>query len=84
MGQMSVRDVRQRWPEAEKALARDGEVVVTRDGKPVARLVPYEATARVRPRFDPSAHQQWLRRFWSGKPPQPSTDELLLQDREDG
>jgi len=58
MGPMSVRDVRQRWPEAEKALARAGEVVVTRDGKPVARLVPSEATARARPRFDMSVFRE--------------------------
>ena len=37
-----MRDVRQRWPEAERSLAEEGEIVITRDGKPVARLLPVE------------------------------------------
>jgi len=38
---MSVRDVRLKWPEAERKLATVGEIVVTRDSKPVARILPY-------------------------------------------
>jgi antitoxin (DNA-binding transcriptional repressor) of toxin-antitoxin stability system len=38
---MSVREVRLKWPDAERKLAATGEIVITRDSKPVARLLPY-------------------------------------------
>jgi len=84
MIRMTVRDVRLKWPEAEKLLAEGGEIVVTRDAKPVARIVPYrEPRARRRARFDPAAQMKWLQRFWKDQPAQPSTDELLRRDRDD-
>lgn len=83
MKTMTVRDIRLRWPEAERALARVGEIVVTRDSKPVARIVPYEPRSRtVRVRFDPADQERWLKRFWRNRRPGPSTDELLRRDRE--
>lgn len=83
MKTMTVRDIRLNWPEAEKALARVGEIVVTRDSKPVARIVPYEAPARVRrKRFDASEHLRWLEKFWRDQDPGPSSDDLLRRDRE--
>ena len=39
---MSVRDIRLKWPEAERKLATVGEIVVTRDSKPVARILPLD------------------------------------------
>ena len=42
MKTITMRDVRQRWPEAERSLAEEGEIVITRDGKAVARLLPVE------------------------------------------
>jgi antitoxin (DNA-binding transcriptional repressor) of toxin-antitoxin stability system len=82
MKTMSVRDIRLRWPEAERALARVGEIVVTRDSKPVARIVPYEQRTQARRvRFDPADHAHWLQRFWRNRTPGPSTDELLRRDR---
>jgi prevent-host-death family protein len=39
MKTITVRDLRQRWPSAEAMLEREKEIIVTRDGKPVARLV---------------------------------------------
>jgi antitoxin (DNA-binding transcriptional repressor) of toxin-antitoxin stability system len=79
---MTVRDIRLKWPEAERLLARAGEVVVTRDSKPVARITPFrERGTRRRARFDPIEHRRWLRRFWKAQPKQPSTDELLARDR---
>jgi antitoxin (DNA-binding transcriptional repressor) of toxin-antitoxin stability system len=84
MKRMTVRDVRLHWPEAEKALAREGEIVVTRDGHPVARLVPYRAPAqKARRRFEVKSHAAWLARFWRGKVVGPTTDELLGRDRAD-
>lgn len=83
MKTMTVREIRLKWPEAERALSRVGEVVVTRDSKPVARIVPYESRARAtRPRFDPAEQERWLARFWRKRRPGPSTDELLRRDRE--
>jgi antitoxin (DNA-binding transcriptional repressor) of toxin-antitoxin stability system len=80
---MTVRDVRLKWPEAERALARTGEIVVTRDSKPIARILPYEASPRRRhPRFDPAEQRRWLERFWRKRRVGPSTDELLRRDRQ--
>lgn len=82
MKRMTIRDVRLHWRQAEEALAREDEIIVTRDGKPVARLLPYRAPSkRARPRFEPRANAAWLARFWSGKSAGPSTDELLDRDR---
>jgi antitoxin (DNA-binding transcriptional repressor) of toxin-antitoxin stability system len=82
MVRMSVRDIRLRWPEAEKKLATAGEIIVTRDSVPVARIVPYESrrTPR-RARFDAAAHARWLRAFWKGSRAAVSTDEMLERDR---
>jgi len=82
MKRMTVRDVRLHWPEAERVLAREGEIIVTRDGQPVARLTPYRPPKwQMRERFDPRAHAGWLSRFWRGRTFGPTTDELLAQDR---
>jgi antitoxin (DNA-binding transcriptional repressor) of toxin-antitoxin stability system len=79
---MSVRDIRLRWPEAEKKLATAGEIVVTRDSVPIARIVPYESRpARRRARFDAAAHARWLRVFWKGSRSRVSTDDMLKRDR---
>jgi len=51
MKTISVRDLRQRWPEAERALNIESELVITRDGKPVARLTRYENRSKKRRRF---------------------------------
>jgi antitoxin (DNA-binding transcriptional repressor) of toxin-antitoxin stability system len=82
MVRMTVREIRLKWPEAEKKLAAAGEIVVTRDSVPVARILPYESRATApRGRFDPTAHSRWLRAFWKGTRPAPSTDEMLRHDR---
>ena len=84
MTRMSVRDIRQKWPEAERKLATVGEIVVTRDSRPVARILPYEQRrTRARERFDPAAHTRWLRQFWKGQPRQASTDERLKAERDE-
>lgn len=81
---MTIRDVRLHWPLAEKALARGGEIIVTRDGQPVARLLPCPARPRrARPRFKAQEHLTWLTRLWKGQHAGPSTDDLLAKDRAD-
>jgi antitoxin (DNA-binding transcriptional repressor) of toxin-antitoxin stability system len=84
MATMTVRDVRLKWPQAERILAQDGEIVVTRDSQPVARILPYRSPKKPpRRRFDPKQHATWLRRFWKSQPAQPSTDELLRHERDE-
>jgi len=79
---MSIREIRLKWPEAERKLATVGEVIVTRDSVPVARLLPFKAPAASRrARFDPAAQKKWLRTFWKGQRLEVSTDELLDRDR---
>ena len=67
MKTVTVRDLRQRWPETERALQSEGEIVVTRDAKPVAKLVRYVEPKRPRARFDPAQHAQWQRRTSGGR-----------------
>lgn len=80
---ITVREVRLHWPRAEQALQREGELVVTRDGKPVARLLPFEPTVQSGARFDPATHLEWLRKVWKDETPAPSTDEWLREDRDE-
>jgi antitoxin (DNA-binding transcriptional repressor) of toxin-antitoxin stability system len=84
MMHMSVRDVRLKWPEAERKLAATGEIVITRDSRPVARLLPYGPERRGnRERFDPTTHLRRLRQFWKGRSVDVSTGALLKRDRSD-
>ena len=64
---ISVRDLRQRWPEAEALLQVEQEIVITRDSKPVAKLVSLTERPKTRRRFDPVAHARWQRRIAGGK-----------------
>ena len=82
MKSVTVRDLRQRWPETEKALQTEAEIVVTRDSKPVAKLVRFTAPAAVRTRFDPVAHAAWQRRM-SGGTVTRWVDEGLLAERDE-
>lgn len=80
---MTVREIRQKWPEAEQALAREGEIIVTRDAKPVAKIVSCtELPPQKRPQFDFEAHERWLKKFWKGRTFPDSTAELM-RERED-
>src|SRR5947207_1780915 len=67
MKTISVRDLRQRWPEAEARLQVEKEIVITRDAKPVAKLVRIDDRPKPRKRFDPAAHARWQRRIAGGK-----------------
>jgi len=79
MTSMTVRDMQLHWPTAEKALAEGEEILLTRDSKPVARLMPLApGSGQKRQRFDPVAHARRMQRFWKNTPSQPSTDVLLI------
>jgi antitoxin (DNA-binding transcriptional repressor) of toxin-antitoxin stability system len=82
MKTITVRDVRQHWPEAERSLAIEGEITITRDGKPVARLLPVEPVEDNRPRFDPVANRKRREKLW-GKGAVIDSLSGLLEDRED-
>lgn len=64
---ITVRDVRQRWPEAEALLRVEKEIVITRDSKPVAKLVRIDERSKPRKRFDPVAQGRWQRKMAGGK-----------------
>jgi antitoxin (DNA-binding transcriptional repressor) of toxin-antitoxin stability system len=64
---ISVRDLRQRWPAAEALLLVEKEIVITRDAKPVAKLVRIDEPPTARKRFDPVAHAKWQRKTTGGK-----------------
>jgi antitoxin (DNA-binding transcriptional repressor) of toxin-antitoxin stability system len=81
MKSVTVRDLRQRWPETEKALQEEHEILITRDSKPVAKLVRYVEPKR-RKRFDPVAHATWQRKISGGKVTR-WVNEGLLRERDE-
>jgi antitoxin (DNA-binding transcriptional repressor) of toxin-antitoxin stability system len=64
---ITIRDLRQRWPEAEAALNLEGELLITRDSVPVAKLVRIAPETARRPRWDVEAHARWQVKVSSGK-----------------
>jgi len=82
MRTISVRDLRQKWPEAERLLEAEKEIVVTRDGKPVARLIRISGDKRPRKRFDPAAQARWQKRTSGGRVVR-WVDEMLRAERSD-
>lgn len=67
MKTVTIRDLRQRWPETERALQVENEILITRDSKPVAKLVRYVEPEKPRRRFDPVVHLAWQRKMSRGK-----------------
>lgn len=82
MKTLAIRDLRLHWPVAEKALETEDEIVVTRDGKPVAKLVRFPKMAPAHPRFDPKEHLAKLRKILNRKGRQ-TVDEQLGESRGD-
>jgi antitoxin (DNA-binding transcriptional repressor) of toxin-antitoxin stability system len=82
MKTITIRDLRQRWPDAEKALATELEILITRDGKPVARLLPIIEEETPRKRFDPEAQRRHREAIF-GKGVMIDTLTGLLEDRVD-
>ena len=82
MKTITIRDLRQRWPEAEAALAVEDEIIITRDSKPVARLVRVIRPEAKRPRWNAEEHRKWSREVFGSKV-LPSSDERLTSDRAD-
>jgi hypothetical protein len=82
MKKVTIRDLRQRWPEMEEALQVEREILITRDSKPVAKLVLYVEPEKPRKRFDPVAHLAWQRKMSGGKVVR-WVDEKLLGERDE-
>ena len=47
MKSLSVREVRKELAQIDELVSREGEVVVTRRGKPIARLLPVRSKRRM-------------------------------------
>lgn len=62
MKTITIRDLRQRWPEAEAALQVEDEILITRDSKPVAKLVRVSTAPSKRPRWNMEEHARWQRK----------------------
>lgn len=82
MKTITIRDLRQRWPEAEAALQVEEEILITRDSKPVAKLVRVTEKPLRRKRWDPEEHKKWINKVY-GKRIFPSSDERLAAARAD-
>ena len=82
MKTITVRDLRQRWPQAEALLQVEKEILITRDAKPVAKLVRVTEQPKARKRFDPAAHGRWQKRMARGKVSH-WVDRALTSARED-
>ena len=64
---MTIRDLRQRWPQAEAALQVEDEIIITRDSKPVAKLVRLRPPETKRPRWNLQEHRKWIKEVFGGK-----------------
>jgi len=82
MKTITIRDLRQRWPETERTLQVENELIITRDGRPVAKLVRVAEPKTSRKRWHPEEHKKWLKKVW-GKKQVSLVDKYLQADRED-
>ena len=67
MKTITIRDLRQHWPRAEAALQMEDEILITRDAKPVAKLVRVVREKPRRKRWDPEEHLRWLKKVYGNK-----------------
>jgi antitoxin (DNA-binding transcriptional repressor) of toxin-antitoxin stability system len=82
MKTVTIRDLRQRWPETERTLQVENELIITRDGQPVAKLVRVAEQEAKRERWNPEKHKKWLKKVWGNKQVR-LVDKYLQADRED-
>ena len=82
MKTITIRDLRQRWPEAEAALQLENEILITRDSKPVARLVRVVQPGAKRKKWNLEVHKKWIKKVYGNKV-FPSCDEELALARAD-
>jgi len=82
MKTITIRDLRQRWPETEAALQVEDEILITRDSKPVAKLVRLIQPETKRKRWNPEAHAARIKKIFGNKV-FPSIDKELAEARAD-
>ena len=82
MKTITIRDLRQRWPETEAALQVEDEILITRDSKPVAKLVRLIQPEAKRKRWNPEAHAARIKKILGNKV-FPSIDKELAEARAD-
>jgi antitoxin (DNA-binding transcriptional repressor) of toxin-antitoxin stability system len=67
MKTITIRDLRQRWPETEAALQVEEEILITRDSKPVAKLVRVAQPKTKRKRWNPEEHKKWIKKVYGNQ-----------------
>jgi len=82
MKTITIRDLRQRWPETEAALQVEDEIIITRDSKPVAKLVRFVPPKTKRKRWNPEQHAARIKKIFGDKV-FPSIDQELAEARAD-
>jgi antitoxin (DNA-binding transcriptional repressor) of toxin-antitoxin stability system len=82
MKTITVRHLRQRWPEAEASLQVEKEILITRDSRPVAKLVRVTPPETKRKRWNPDEHAARIRKILGDKT-LPSVGEDLSKSRAD-
>ena len=82
MRTITIRDLRQRWPDAEAALKVEDEILITRDSKPVAKLVRFIQPETQSRRWNPAEHKKWVKKVYGNKV-FPSIDGELAAARAD-
>jgi antitoxin (DNA-binding transcriptional repressor) of toxin-antitoxin stability system len=80
MTSITIRDLRHKWPQAEALLQDLGELLVTRDARPIAKLVRLEPAQSLRKRFDPDEHAAWQKRTFGATKHQ-IVATLMTEDR---
>jgi len=82
MKTITIRDLRQRWPKAEAALQVEEEILITRDSKPVAKLVRITEKAPRQKRWTLEEHKKWIKKVYGNKI-LPSSDSQVTRARLD-
>lgn len=82
MKTITIRDLRQRWPETEAALQVEDEILITRDSKPVAKLVRFVPPKTRRKRWNPERHAARIKKIFGNKVFD-SVDQQLAEARAD-
>ena len=82
MRTVTIRDLRQRWPEVEAALQAEDEILITRDSRPVAKLVRVAERVPKQKRWSVEEHKKWIRKVYGIKI-FPGSDAELARARAD-
>ena len=84
MNTINIRTLRQNWPETERRLRDEKELIITRRSTPVAKLSLLPANeAKRRERFSSSENEEWLQRTWGRHGLDQAIDRQLEIDRRD-